>query len=305
MSENQRRAFLVGLPEAGKTTFLAALFHVLESSEISSALKLERLHGDHKHLNEIRDLWADAQRLDRTKLPDEQLVSMIVRDSCSGTTAEVVLPDLSGESFELQWTDRRMTADFADLVSKSNGGLLLIHPGKVKEETLIVEAESIVEQLQQANAAGSSPESAQAVSTSPPELIEPEDTASWAAEDAPTAVKLVELLQFVAQTNQTQPMWLSVVVSAWDTLGRNSTQPTEWIRTRLPLVWQYLTANDDVFATQYFGVSAQGRDLSQANRLRQVSRPAERIRVVDDGPNETHDITLPVRWALGWGREHG
>ena len=36
---------VVGLPGSGKTTFLAALWHALESAEVSLALQLTEVHG--------------------------------------------------------------------------------------------------------------------------------------------------------------------------------------------------------------------------------------------------------------------
>ncbi len=207
MNGARRSAFLIGLPEAGKTTFLAALFHVVESSEISSALKLERLHGDHKHLNDIRGLWADAKPLERTKIPDEQTVSMLVRHTQSGLVAEVVLPDLSGESFELQWTDRRMSADFAELVKQSVGGLLLIHPAKVREEVLISEVDGIVQQLTPSTTAVEQGQSGkESLSTDIAATTEP--TVEWSPDNAPTAAKLVELLQFIARVARYAPYCL-------------------------------------------------------------------------------------------------
>ena len=301
MNAAQHRALMIGLPAAGKTTFLAALYHVLESEETDAVLKLERLHGDHKHLSEIRGLWADAQELDRTKIADEQVVSMLVRDVNSQALSEVVLPDLSGETFEGQWADRQMKPDFAELTAASNGGVLFIHPAKVKEEILIPDTHGIVGQLQRARPAEPSSPPHHDESHGMPDATLPDETATWAAEHAPTAVKLVELLQFVARLNTRRPFMLSVVVSAWDTLGDGAPQPSEWISRRLPLVWQYLAANTETFATKYFGVSAQGADLRQADQLREVSPPAKRIRVVDDDLHKSHDITAPVRWALGWG----
>lgn len=301
MNEVSRSAFLIGLPGAGKTTFLAAFYHVLESADFASALKLERLHGDHKHLDEIRGLWADAQPLDRTKVPDERTVSMLIRDG-SGFVAEVVLPDLSGESCELQWTDRTMSTELSDLLKQSAGGLLLIHPGTVAEETLIQDVDGIVQRLA-ANRAFAGEVQPLAPCEAP--TLEPigETTDEWSPEKSPTAVKLVELLQFLARVSPRRPIALSVVVSAWDRAGTTSL-PSQWIAERLPLLSQYLAANMEVFSTRCYGVSAQGGDLSEAPVLRKMSQPAERIRVVDDLLHETHDITLPVRWALGFEHAH-
>ncbi len=94
------------------------------------------------------------------------------------------------------------------------------------------------------------------------------------------------------------------MISAWDRITEK-VSPSQWMTSRLPLLSQYLTANAESFSIRCFGVSAQGGDLSQAVALRKVSQPAERIAVVDDDLDSTHDITLPVQWALGLEGEHG
>lgn len=77
------------------------------------------------------------------------------------------------------------------------------------------------------------------------------------------------------------------------------TTPEEWCRRLLPLLNQYLAANDDRFATAFFGVSAQGGDYSNAAELRKAHhRASDRIRVVS-GDEISHDITVPVRWVIG------
>ena len=71
------------------------------------------------------------------------------------------------------------------------------------------------------------------------------------------------------------------------------TTPEEWCRRLLPLLNQYLAANDDRFATAFFGVSAQGGDYSNAAELRKAHhRASDRIRVVS-GDEILHDITGP------------
>ena len=298
------RLFLIGLPGAGKTTFLAALYHVVESGEVPTSLRLDRLHGDYSHLNSIRDLWADAKKLERTKIPNEQSVSMILQDVKTGQIAETVLPDLSGESFESQWTDRQMTTQYADLIKEAAGGLILVHPASVGEETLIADVENIVEKVQAASAISSSAEVGGAPSDTTPQGDEEQDSVLpkapcvWQAKDAPTALKLVELLQFIARIGVKRPIRLAVVVSAWDRI-KDESSPSDWIARRLPLVFQYLSANPEIFSPRFFGVSAQGDELTNAGSLRAIPRPADRIRVVGQELTETHDISVPVQWIAG------
>jgi hypothetical protein len=95
---------------------------------------------------------------------------------------------------------------------------------------------------------------------------------------------------------------LAVIVSAWDLVGQSAGSPSNWLATRLPLLSQYLRANPDRFATRIFGVSAQGGDLTRdGERLLLEDVPARRIVVVED-TSETHDLTAPVRWAMGQDR---
>jgi hypothetical protein len=255
-------------------------------------------------LNTIRDLWADAKKIERTKIPNEQSVSMILQDVKTGQIAETVLPDLSGESFGLQWTDRLMTIQYADLIRNAAGGLVLVHPASVGEETLITDVENIVQKVQAASAASSSAGVGGAVGDTMPQgeheqdSVTPKAPSVWQAKDAPTALKLVELLQFVARLGVKRPIRIAVVVSAWDRIEDEGT-PSDWIARRLPLVFQYLSANPEIFSPRFFGVSAQGDELTNAGALRAIPRPADRIRVVGQEVTETHDISMPVQWIAG------
>ena len=45
------RALLVGLPESGKTTFLAALWHIIASGDVNESLVLGAAGPSMEHLN--------------------------------------------------------------------------------------------------------------------------------------------------------------------------------------------------------------------------------------------------------------
>ena len=292
----QCKQFLIGLPAAGKTTFLAAMWHVINSMEVEGALKLERLYSDQEHLNKIRELWSDVKHLDRTNIGSEKFVSMLLKDPNSGSATEVIFPDLSGESFTLQWKNRTMKTDHAVLAQEAVGGLLLIHPEKVIEETLICDVEGIIKSMKTEKPT----DTHTLVGTDHATKVETNqglDEMQWKPEDAPTQIQLIDLLQFIATLNKMQPIKLAVVVSAWDRIT-NGSSPSEWIRKRLPLLSQYLRANPDVFSSEFYGVSAQGGRLEEAEELRKKVRPSDRIRVVKDDLSESHDITAPVRWIM-------
>lgn len=289
MSERQQQLFVAGLPGAGKTTFLAALWHVVESEEVDGAMRLVRLVGESTYLNRIRSLWIDAKELERTKLADEANLRMCLV-TAANEEVDLWIPDLSGEAFEAQWTDRIAPNDYCRFVRESSGGLFFVHPD-VKEEHLIADIAGLVPQAA-ATPTDASPTAQQASA--------PATHVPWDARFAPTQIQLVDLLQFVLAIRSNAPLRLSIVISAWDLVAENIS-PEKWVESHLPLMHQFLKANSAVFDARFFGVSAQGGKLDDPAALdgmRARIKPSDRIRI-SDGDGNAHDITAPLKWALG------
>jgi len=298
MDSISSRQVLIGLPKSGKTTFLAALWHVVTNDNVGGSLKLERLHGNSSHLNKICDLWADANPLERTATGGEKFVSMILRSLSGGTSTEIFFPDLAGESFERQWTLRLMSKECESFLKESDGGLLMIHPEEVTKETLISEANPIIDRIAASSAATiGEPEQDQETLGSADVSIEEE----WNPEKTPKQIQLVELLQFLMHINQNRPLKLAVAISAWDLvtdIHGSGISPTAWANENLPLLMQFLKSNFETYQPHFFGLSAQGGKLDDAESLRKKIIPSERIRVVPEGGSESNDITIPVQWIM-------
>src|SRR5882672_6791966 len=98
---------LMGLPDTGKTSFLAALWYMVNQSAVDCSLCLEKLDGNSRYLNEIRDAWLEYRPVPRNPADSETVVSMSLKDRNSGRAVGVSFPDLSGESYRLQWTKRQ------------------------------------------------------------------------------------------------------------------------------------------------------------------------------------------------------
>ncbi len=55
---------IIGLPSSGKTTFLAALWHLITERDIETRLRFGDLRaGNATHLNVIAARWRDATRI--------------------------------------------------------------------------------------------------------------------------------------------------------------------------------------------------------------------------------------------------
>ena len=123
-----RKQLVIGLPAAGKTTFLAALWHVLESGQVPGALRLSEVHGDQGYLNRIRDAWGSCQPIERTRRGQETVVRMRLVEADGSAATELIVPDPSGESFTDQWELGRASGDYLALAQGALGVLLFINP---------------------------------------------------------------------------------------------------------------------------------------------------------------------------------
>jgi hypothetical protein len=292
--------FIMGLPSAGKTTFLAALWHTAESGDVEGALVLDRLTGDTSYISEIRDNWCDVRPLERTKAADEQIVSMDLRDPNTDVATTVVFPDLSGESFQNQWGDRRVEPTHAGILSDANGIILMIHPGSIRGEALIGDAQLMLNKLELEAEADEGDGSGQIGRDAMASGTANGTPRAWKPTLSPTQVVLVDLLQFVEALTTVRPIRLAVVISAWDVLTATGPQeePEAWLESQLPLLHQFLRTNGSTFEYRCYGLSAQGGPLEDADELRKITRPSARIILAEAGHDNSNDITRPVKWLM-------
>ena len=272
---NTEKYFIMGLPEAGKTTYLAALWYVLDNSTDSS-LKIKKYSRDHTYLTNIANKWADVCKLSRTHESTEVLKIELSLKSSHDENITLAFPDLSGESFQKQYEYREVKVKHAKLIKDCSGVFLFIHPDKIKEPFLI---SNIPSSIRNGGTEDTSTEKK-----------------TWNPKEAPTQVQLVELLQFLTFLRNGQPVRLAIVVSAWDRIDKaqKDITPEYFIKKRLPLLWQYLMSNSEYLSITYYGVSAQGGDLSESEKLLEITNPCDRITIIDNEGNRFKDKKLPI-----------
>jgi hypothetical protein len=283
---SSKHIVLMGLPATGKTSFLAALWYLVQHSQVLSGLRLEKLEGDSKYLNQISQAWVGYEPVPHTRIDSETVVSMALKDLQTGRTVTLSFPDLSGESFTLQWTMRQFTQGYDNFLQQASGAILFITPLQYIKPIRIDMANPLLEEITGGQEAQESPQDA----SSPPK--------PWNPERAPTQVQLVELLQFISGRDYfTPPFRLAVVISAWDQLTRLNKTPAEWLAREFPLFHQFLHGNITLFESAIYGVSAQGGDYSQRAPLLEKT-PSERIEVVGVNIRNPHDLTEPLQWLM-------
>lgn len=272
---------IIGLPRSGKTTFLAALWHLLDAHEVRCKFVLDKQIGDHTHLNSIVDAWRRCEEVPRTSIAAETKVSIHVKDAVSGKTAILHFPDLSGESFQQQLSTRSCTTDYVHGFDESGGILLFITADRQTDGLGILDMATLV------------PGDETGITEQTEKPLE------WSPKMVSEQVKLVELLQFIQRPPIRSGLRrLAVVVSAWDVVEPPDLEPVLWLKRELPLLHQFLNSNPDSFEFRVYGVSAQGGDVTGAHKDELVEKPPS-TRIICTGPEtDPHDLTSPIAWLM-------
>jgi hypothetical protein len=271
---------IIGLPRSGKTTFLAALWHLMNAGEVSTKLVLDKLVGDHAYLNAIADAWRRCEEVPRTSIQAETKVMIHAHSPASRQKVVLRFPDLSGESFKRQFAIRACTSDYVEGFAGAGGIFLFANANRPSEGMTLAD---IIPAIVGAD--------------EPPE---PESENEWTADVVPEEVHLVDLLQFLLRPPFVRRQRrLVVVVSAWDVVLERRPSPEQWLERERPFLHQFLTNNPESFAYRVYGVSAQGGDVTGDQRSELVRQtPSERIQCVGQGA-DPHDLTAPIVWLSG------
>jgi hypothetical protein len=284
---NERSVVIIGLPESGKTTFLAALWHLITERDVETVLRFHTLRsGEASHLNEIAARWRDAKVQDRTAVGGNRMVSMNLKDAAE-TSIRVTFPDVPGEAYRRMTEERDCEPAIADIL-KANGVLLFIHADTIRPPKWVVDEVAL------SKAVGLPTPSGQEV--------------PWHPRLAPTQVQVVDLLQLLrAAPLDVGRRRLAIMLSAWDKADGEGLSPAAYLDAKLPLLAQYLRCGVDEWTWRIYGLSAQGGDYDaiepgaarkpDAEALRNLNRPSTRIRLVGDAP-ENHDLTGPLAWLI-------
>jgi|JI10StandDraft_1071094.scaffolds.fasta_scaffold19795_3 hypothetical protein len=282
-----RSVVIIGLPESGKTTFLAALWHLITDRTLPTVLSFrDLLSGDVAHLNAITARWRDARVQERTAVGGNKLVSMNLKDA-SGEPVRITFPDVAGEAYRRMWEDRSCDQDVSDIL-RSGGVLLFIHADTIRPPQWTVDEIALSKKL------GLS--------------VPPGGEVPWHPRLAPTQVQIVGLLQLMRQAPlDVGPRKLAVMLSAWDKVSAEGMQPAAFVKAKMPLLSQYLRQNADSWDSRVYGLSAQGGDYddtkegakpnAEAQTLRELDQPSKRIRLVEKRI-VTQDLTEPLAWLM-------
>lgn len=288
-----RRILIAGLPESGKTTFLAALWHTLKHGKHPS-LQLARIPDNAAYLTSLSMQWLSFEVVKHTTHETKRSTLLQVETMPGGPTFDLELPDLSGESFSNGFELRGWETHVSESSCTSTGLALFVGP-KIVDMMLIDDAINIADKIAPPIDDGNTTH--QVTATEKPQKATT-PSKKWSASDSPTQTYLVDILQQISRERpRYRPLRVSVIASAWDKWMNSSLTPEKWLERTMPLLWQYLESNSARFPWKAYGVSAQGGDYLNAERVRQLEEmdPCERP-IVASGTGVSNDLALPLAW---------
>lgn len=297
IDEMANRILIAGLPESGKTTYLAALWHILQHSQHPS-IRLARMPDDSAYLTSLSMLWLSCETVSHTTQETKRSTIISVETANGASQFDLELPDLSGESFSNGFELRSWETQISDLANTASGLALFVGP-KISDVMLIDEAIEVASSI----SASSNNSSTAAPSSAPSEEANDAvpELKKWSASESPTQTYLVDILQQILRERpRFLPLKLSLIASAWDKWRGLSMTPETWLERTLPLLWQFLESNSGRFPLKVYGVSAQGGDYKEGGRVDQLTNmdPCERPLVIS-GTDTSNDLGIPLSWFFG------
>jgi hypothetical protein len=278
MSENDYNLLIVGLPETGKTSFIHAVDDLLQNPPTTAALRSYGLALDRTYLERDKEKYRAGGSLKHTERSlQEAPPELWFEDPVTKHKGRLFLPDLRGEIFQDQWTDRKWTQSFRDDLKTISGALAFVR----------------------ADMPASNQELLGKMATLAPSGAQP---APFDPNKASSQVQLVDVLQFIASKGPIpHPLKVAVMISAWDTVEKPANKqpktPSMFLAKEWPLLDQYLRANTSVFTSKIYGVSALGGTEAELKEMVRLP-PQDRVKLVED-TQSSKDLTRPLRWLLG------
>jgi hypothetical protein len=273
-----KKCFIAGLPSAGKTTFLAALWHII-NYDSDTKLKLSKIEKE-QYLANLSKKWVNMEPLDRTVPTHEQANLSIKLELPNKKTFDLVLPDLSGETFQNQYEMREISEELAKYVVEADNVLFFINVNSVKPLGLISE-HYIIQTIE-----GHSNNSK--IDRNP-------------KKDDPLQIQIIELLQFILFLRKDKKLKIGFMFSAWDLMKPrfSDVKPEQFLEERMNMLWQFCQSNYDVIEYYTWGISAQGGEFDKKDSLLDKDFPYQRILVEGNDGYKGYDLTLPLYLLMG------
>ena len=256
-----KKIFIMGAPNAGKSTYLAALWYSINQKELKTRISLEKMGNNSQYLYSLSKKWLEIEQLERTVIGQE-MPELSIHLTDGQNSLELEFPDLSGETFQNIYEKREMPLELYEKIVDSDAILYFINVENIYTPEFIAEMPSTLKYKERKP-----------------------------CDDDPTQVQIIELLQAISDIKKKR-IDLGIVFSAWDLVeNMDSVNPRNYLEKSMNMLWQYIESNKERYYTSVWGVSALGGKIDDFEELLKVEIAVNRIKVVNESINVSHDVT--------------
>jgi hypothetical protein len=269
-----KKCLIAGLPSAGKSTYLAALWASEKDGNTGHKLTCVGYPSDTTYLDTLRKKWQNMETVERTTIASPAEIELTMRVNDTGEEIAVLIPDFKGEVFQQVLTNQ-VSKDIDKWCEQSDRILFFVRDLEIM--VLQDELPSMGDDLG----------------------VDQKQDVEMEMRNIPTVIQNIMLLKFLR--SKMGCCRITICVSAWDAIENvdEGDSVEDWMRKNYPFFYQYVVTHFN--KALFYGVSAQGLDYKSPKlseeELIQQSIEGRRAYVQQKGA-EDHDITKPLAELL-------
>lgn len=269
---------LIGKPHSSKTVFLSQFYSRLQKKK--SKLKLYKSVDDLSPISGARESLASGEEPQTT--PVEKSEKFYIPIEINGKQVDLKCPEYGGEQVLNIVENRELNKEWTNSIQESNSWILFIRLNNINK-SLDISDVTYSEQHQNNS----------------------KEPVSETDEKISDQSFFIELLQIMLHSKGTDyhllnnKLKLTIVLTCWDEMNTKEI-PYDLLKSKLPLLLNFVESNWDKNCLNIIGLSAQGfpLDTLENKEKYQIEGPEEFGYLVLPDGSQTIDITQLIEQAL-------
>lgn len=272
-----RKCFIAGLPGAGKTTYIAALWDIIKRNNGGLELQFTTNPDNTTYLNEIWEYWVTMKKIERSKIPVPDDITINVKRASDNQELVLDIPDFMGEQFQ-RIIDHTLPDNIKKWIAQADRMLFMVNNlnDSLKDD---MEREEQIEMVDRETEREKAPQLA------PEKMLQVSQN--------------MMVLKYIA--NHSKIKKVAIGLSAWDVKMNEGKSPEEYLKQRSPVLYNFIKYHFKECV--FFGVSAQGFDYkdidAKAEEMKERARKSNRAFIVfDKEVAPSADLTKPLNYLI-------
>lgn len=266
--ENTKKCLIVGLPSAGKSTYIGAFWAIEKDGGTNHKLTCKEYPSDTTYLDALKKSWLEQTIVSRNVNIEPQEIHLKLYSKSTETSLELHIPDFKGEDFQRILSNKNI-----DKVTQwCNEAECMLFFIKYSQEDILQDEMPVTlaaENIQKE-----------------PTAMQINDISEW--------TRNIMLLKYLH--TQVGDIPLAICISAWDKVNTELSIEL-WVKSKHPFLYNFIKHHYP--NVKYYGVSAQGLEYEEGKfdeHYQKLTELKQRAYVYTD--EKSYDITEPFEFLI-------